>query len=136
MKKNSQKYKRIVGVLLLSIFYFLFSYSVYAAQFQLVTPQHTIPLNSRFRIDMQLDTQGYEVNALEGKLIFSSEAIKLIAIEEGNSIVPLWIERPRELSPGAVSFSGVMPAGFSGGAGHILSFVFRTQKSGEEAIVV
>ena len=71
-------------------------------------PQH-------FTILITLDPEGENVNALEGKISFSNN-LKLTNINDGSSVVGIWIQKP-SLANGVISFSGIMPGGYRGDLG-------------------
>lgn len=95
-------------------------------------------IGQEFQIDLMIDTQGKTINAVEGRLVYNTEALKLISINESSSIVTLWLPRaPHEEPVGTVAFSGITPNGFSGvwkplqsspSPGRILTLVFKPQK--------
>lgn len=78
-----------------------------------------------FTVDVLLDTQEQEVNAIEAELLFSQDKIELIDISRGGSIFELWPEDPVfSNETGEVNFSGGVPKGFKG-VGKILTLSFR-----------
>ena len=94
---------------------------------------------------MTLDTQGEEVNAIEGGISFPSAILELKEIKDGNSIINFWIEKPAQKGNGLVQFSGVIPGGFNGvlspyykggKPGRIFGLVFSAKKENVGAIEV
>ena len=61
---------------------------------------------------VMLDTEGDTLNAISGTLFFGDKIQQPPTIITGNSIVPLWIKSP-SVSGNSVTFSGVLPGGFS-----------------------
>src|SRR5436309_846118 len=76
-------------------------------------------------VTLRLDTQGEDVNAIQGKIIFPASQFTLRAINDGASPVSFWVDRPSEAPSGTVSFSGIIPAGFKGVASSAISLVLR-----------
>ena len=124
-------------ILLLSTFYFLFSFSlVEAAKLGLTSEIQEIGLNQQFQMDISLDTENEEINAVEGKVIFPGDLLELKEIRDGNSIINFWIERPKVEQAGIIGFSGIIPGGYQETKGFVFSVVFRAKASGSGAIEI
>lgn len=85
---------------------------VQAASLSIVAPQ-SVPPEQNFTIHVSLIPDGSNINALEGALKVPREFL-ISDIYERNSIIPLWIERPHEVTSSSVWWSGIIPGGFSG----------------------
>ncbi len=132
--KNSNK---IIFLILFSIFYFLFSTPVQAAEIFFGTNSREIGVGSTFEVGVLLKTDSENINALEGGISFSSEFLTLKAIQDGDSIVNLWLLRPqlvKDKDNTKISFAGIMPGGFIGQKGYLFSLIFTANKSGEAEI--
>lgn len=115
----------------------------HAASVVFVPPDHTPGLNEEFSVDVLLDTEGASVNGIDATLTFTQATLSLVRVEDGSSIVPLWIERPRVLN-NTIAFSGIIPNGFNGlidpfdiqekKPGKIVRLVFRTTTAGNAAV--
>lgn len=90
--------------------------------------------------DLMLDTEGSVINAVDITLdIPKGLVIKYILY--GDSIIPLWIEKP-VLDEGKITFSGIIPAGYSGilsassilEPGKVMSIVFESRDIGTKEI--
>ena len=66
-------------------------------------------------VEVVLDTHGEAINAIEGTVSFSGTVSD---VSLGGSVIPLWLKRPAESS---LSFSGVIPGGFSGQSGKLFT---------------
>ena len=94
-----------------------------------------------FQIDLLLDAQSEEINAIEGKIIIPENLIEVQEILDGDSIINLWIEKPTfVLKEKSIVFGGVIPGGFKGvlspfhqgyEAGKIFSVIFKTKNETE-----
>lgn len=82
------------------------------------------------QVDLSLDSPAESINALEGKIIFPQELLKLKELRDGNTIVNFWLEKPKNDLTGEIIFSGITPGGFNGKNGLIFSAIFETIKSG------
>lgn len=96
-----------------------------------------VPVNQASELGLFLDTENEEVNAIEGVVLFPSGILELDEIRDGNSIVNLWVERPRvyetaEDSDGEkIFFSGIIPGGYAGSGGLIFSMDVRALEERE-----
>jgi len=129
-----------------------------------------VGLNEQFKVDLFLNTEGENINALEGKILFPADQLELKEINDGGSIVSFWLEKPKVLNNTKMNntlyntlndtkidgtrkdaninntrndaniqevvFSGIVPGGFSGERGLILSLVFKTKKEGQALIEI
>jgi len=83
-----------------------------------------------FEVEILLDTQKEDINAIEGDINFSDQLLSLKEIRDGGSIINLWIKKPQN-NNGAITFAGIVPGGYWGDKGRIFSLVFQTKKEGE-----
>lgn len=92
----------------------------------------------QFQIDVLMNTENKAINAIEGKILFPGDLLELKEIQDGNSIINFWIERPLALDKtGAeIVFSGITPGGYIGEKGLIFSAVFQTKKQGRGVIEI
>ena len=115
---------------------FLFSASsVFAAETFFETKNPEIRLGDKLEVNLFLNTDNEDINAVEGKVIFPEKLIELKEIKDGNSIINFWIERPKA-SGGEILFSGIIPGGYSGKKGLILSAVFQSIEEGRGLVEV
>jgi hypothetical protein len=84
----------------------------FAARLYFVVPQGTVHVGDVVPVDLMLDPEGDDVNALEGTVLVSS-SLAIIGIKEEGSVVSLWVEGPGIAAQSSV-FSGVIPGGFRG----------------------
>ncbi len=118
-------------IFLLSLIFILIASNVWAANLSLYSTSNQINLNHEFVVDLYINTQQDSINALEGSIIFPQDLLELRDIIDGNSIVNFWIQPPAQVSNNAISFSGVIPGGYYGQQGKILSFVFKAINPGQ-----
>jgi hypothetical protein len=161
-KKDGKTISRsfVFFFVLFSVLFFQF---VEAAELNLYSKRQEIGLDQQFKVDLFLNTEGENINALEGKILFSADQLELKEINDGGSIVSFWLEKPKALNNTntlnnanenitrnnaniditrnsaniqEVVFSGIVPGGFSGEKGLILSLVFKTKKEGQAFIEI
>ena len=78
-----------------------------------------------FLVNVLLDTSDVSVNAVEGTVVFSPEALNLKEVRDGNSLVNFWIEKPKVTDSGAVRFSGITTGGFNNKKVFLFSLIFE-----------
>lgn len=123
-----QKFKTII---LLSVFCFLLPAPfAFAAETFFQTENQDIRVGDQFEAGFFLNTGGEDINAVEGSILFPADLLELKEIRDGNSIITLWIERPRIVSGGEIRFSGIIPGGYTSKKGLILSMVFQARTEG------
>jgi hypothetical protein len=106
---------------------------VRAAEFYFDAPS-PLGVGDSFEAVLYLNTE--EINAVEGTIVFPSDVLQLSEIREANSIINLWVEKPRLVSDGQIVFSGIIPGGYQGPRGSLLRLVFVAKKEGQGAIEV
>ncbi len=113
------------SLLIFVFFFYIFNFA-FAGVIDVRAPEK-INVNDEFRVFVFIDTENEEINAVEGKIIFSADLLELKDILEANSIISLWIERPRLIQDGVVIFSGIIPGGYKGKEGLLLTLVFKSR---------
>ncbi len=104
---------------------FMFYDSVFASVLYLSPSSQKVYLDESFIVEVKLDTEGRDINAVDAKIRFP-DTLKVIDISEGGSILRLWPEKP-VIDKNIISFTGGMPNGFIG-EGLILKITFRPLK--------
>ncbi len=127
MKYKIQNYLLICAALL------FFAMPVFASELKLDIGGEIIGINQQFEVRLLLDTQNKTINAMEGKIVFSSDALELKEIRDGNSTVNFWVEKP-VYSGGNISFGGIVPGGYNGQSGLLFSLIFEAKKEGAAGI--
>ncbi len=116
--------------LLFGIGFILLPTMTLAAELKLSSPVSKIEAGQQLQVGLLLNTGEENINALEGKIIFPQELLKLKEIRDGNTIINLWLEKPKNYSTDSIIFSGITPGGFKGENGLIFLAIFETIKSG------
>lgn len=125
----------------LSFFFFLFSAVAGAASFS-VKPQD-LAAGKETAVVLSVDTEEQEINAVELRLKFSPDEFLIKGISDGNSIINLWIEKPKFSNPpaggqgkGEISFSGIIPGGFEGKDAELAKIVAVPKKPSEASFEI
>jgi len=122
LDKNTIKFCIILLVIWTSL---LFPAIAKAAILYLLPQSQTIYQGESFLVEVRTDTEGEDINAIEGHLNFPQDKLEIINIGKGGSILNLWPEEPfYSNQTGEISFIGGIPGGFQGQGG-LLSIIFR-----------
>jgi len=119
--------------------------TVNAAILNLVSQTKEIGITQQFEVNVILNTEGEQINAVEGKIVFPEDLLEVKEIRDGNSIINFWIERPKaetlkdtntNTNLHEIFFSGITPGGYNGNQGLILSIIFLAKKGGSGLIEI
>jgi hypothetical protein len=106
--------------------------SVNAAELYFTPSSQTVRQNDNFTVEVWLDTQEQDINAIEANLFFSQGKMELVDISRGGSLLELWLSEPSfSNETGEINFSGGVPKGFQG-KGKLLSLTFRPVALGSD----
>jgi hypothetical protein len=114
---------------------FFLAHSVNAAQVSVIT-NNSVSQDQDVQVQIILDTQGASANAVQGKIIFPQNLFSLEKINDGSSAVSFWINSPKQSAPGEIDFAGIIPGGFNGSNGEILSFTLQPLANGTGTIAI
>ena len=85
-----------------------------AAVLFLESSQGEYSLGKTFIVQIKLDTEGEEINAVEIHLAYPKEILEMVDFSDGGSVLELWVKKPEIEKQGDVSFIGGVPNGFNG----------------------
>ncbi|MFZ2414534.1 MAG: hypothetical protein WAW33_00820, partial [Minisyncoccia bacterium] len=116
--KNKLKVFLLVNCLALTVL-FLGSNITFAAELNFSPPKLIEETENTYVVDLNLDTQGDNINVLEVFLNYSPTNFDLKNILTGDSVINFWVQKPQS-KDGLIHFSGSIPAGYFGSKGRIL----------------
>ena len=100
-----------------------------------INSEKNLDLNIGEEIDVpiKINTDGFEINALELFLRFDPEMLEIVSINTDNSFVEIWItDMPMyDNEKGKVSFAGGVPTPGFNGKGVLGSMVIKSKKTGK-----
>ncbi len=131
LKLQFKKYLLLASVIIAS---FLVVAPAFAAETFFGTKTQEIKAGQSFEVGVFINTNSEEINAIEGKIIFPQDLLEIKKINDGNSVINFWIEKPKSTSGGQVAFSGIIPGGYNDSKGLIFSITFLAKKEGNGAI--
>lgn len=117
---------------ILILFLALAPYTADAATIRMVAPEN-VNAGEQFALEVFLDTEGENINAIEGSIILP-ENISVTEIRYRGSVVSLWLSPPSE-QDSVVSFEGVVPGGYQAspertGNGNVFTLLLTAESEG------
>lgn len=103
---------------------FLRCNNVTAAELKFTSPKLIEETENTYATDLNLDTQGENINLLEASLTYPSKNLELKEILTGDSIINFWIQKP-EIQNEKIVFVGSIPAGYLGTNGKVITLIFQ-----------
>lgn len=118
---------------ILILFLVLVPHTADAATIRVVAPE-TVNVGEHFSVEVFLDTEGENINALEGSIILP-EGVTLSEIRYRGSVVSLWLSPPAERAKGTIDFEGVLPGGYQAsperlGSGNLFTVALTADREG------
>jgi hypothetical protein len=111
MQKSKLQFK--IKNYLIAVILIFSAMPVFAARFSITTTE--LVVNKEKAVSLIINTEDEEINAIELKLKFSPSDFLIKDISDANSIISLWVERPKfSNEKGEISFSGIIPGGYPG----------------------
>ena len=131
MEKEKKKIKKAFRLTIGGVI-FLFSFSIFhsvtAATITFDPQDTTVGTTTPFQVGINMDSTD-PVNAFS--LTFDvSPTVKIIGYSDGNSIVNLWIDQPHLVDARHLSLSGIIPGGYTGTGGRIITLSLQALASG------
>lgn len=117
-------------VLLVLLTMWSFPWVSLAANMSVGATQNIFAENEEFLVEVFLDTEEANINAVEAELIFPSDLLEVKEIRSGNSAINFWIDKPQVKEAGKIVFSGITAGGIHGPNSFLLGIVFQSNKIG------
>lgn len=99
-------------ILLIIIFFFIFTPKVYGADFSLGHKEN-ISVGDIFTVSVFLDTKSNIINSTELSLSYDTDKLEFFGYKNEGGVLKLWVSVPKEKN-GVIHFSGVIPGGVEG----------------------
>jgi len=108
-----------------------------AAEFYFEPFALEINLDQFILINFFVDTQGEDINALEGVIKLPDNLLEVQRVSDGNTIISFWAQRPVfDEDNNEVRFSGIIPGGFWGKDGFLFSINCFSREKGQGKIEI
>jgi len=109
---------------------FFVAWHAFAAEIFFGVKSNQFGLGSKFELGVFVNAQGQPINAVGGHVIFPADAFDFQGFYTGNSALAFWVTQPALISPGVVSFSGIVPGGFTGDKEYLFSLILKPKQKG------
>lgn len=110
----------------ITVLFLFFPLVTQAAEISLYTKNNPVGYGQNFQVDLVLDSEGQTLNAVQGTVHFNQQDLILKDIYYGDTLVVFWVDKPA-IKNNSISFSGIIPGGYLGIDGKILSLIFYSQ---------
>ena len=120
--------------LLLLITILLVPHAAFAAVISFDPQETTVGMSTPFLVGITIDSDT-PVNTIRG-VIDVPESMEVVDASDGNSIINLWIERPYINDARQLVFSGIVPGGFEGYRGKLLTLTIQAKREGVARFIV
>lgn len=144
MKKNKKKKITIIIVFVVIVIFavcLIFGDNVvdkyFSKKVKLTSDKvKSIGLGEETEIPIKIDTNGYEINALEAFLQFDPNKLEVLSVDVENSFVELWItDMPTyDNEKGEVSFAGGVPTPGFNGKGVLATMIVKSKSRGDATL--
>lgn len=135
MQKSKSQFKNYSLAALAIFVSFLVAAPVLAAEAFFKTETPKIRAGQLFEVSVFINTDKESVNAIEGKVMFPRNLLEVKNINDGNSIINFWLERPKAKN-GEILFSGIIPGGYRDENSLIFSLIFQSIREGRGLIEI
>lgn len=126
-----QRFLRAIVLVLATTLFLYFNTQVEAAALRLTPGTGVYTTGANFTVSVMVDSAGKPINAAEGKISFNPKEVSVVSVSRSNSIFSLWVTEPTfSNSAGTISFSGGSPAGYTGGAGTVMTVTLKATTAG------
>jgi hypothetical protein len=129
----NKKYTIIIGILILA---FAAPGIIRAATLNITADKNVTSIGEPIRVDISLDTKGESVNTVQSSILVPPDHFQIAAVNDGASIVSFWITQPTASSSGEIDLAGVIPGGYNGPSGSLVSLVLTPLAAGTGNITI
>lgn len=118
-----------IGCLFLTLGFWANALATQAAEIKIFPDSAEFYPGQTVKVDFSLDNPAESINALKGNIAYPRDILELQGVEDGGSIINLWIEKPQISSGMDLNFAGVSAGGFKGTAGFIFTLTFKVKEN-------
>lgn len=106
------------------------AFPVFAAEIYFETGGGEFGIEKKFEVKVFLDTEGENINAIEGEIVFPTNVLLFQEIFDNVSFVNFWIKSP-SFNGNSVVFSGIFTGGYQGDEIYLFSIILKAKEVGE-----
>lgn len=113
----------------------LYPIVVSAAVIRILPASRTANAGDLVQLAAVVDSEGVAINNAEADIVYPADKLDFVSASKSGSIFTLWINEPTLTNAGDVNFNGGVPTpGYTGGAGQIVSLIFRARAAGTAVV--
>lgn len=128
----------IIGMVVLAIFLTILPLNpkeAQAANFAISPASGAYAVGSTFDVQIQIDTKGQSINAVQMELFFPPDKLQLVSPSAGTSVISIYTTPPKyDNSTGRVEIVGGIPNGINVSNGLIAKLTFRVKSLGSASL--
>ena len=109
---------------------------VFAAEIYFKADSTTVRPGDYLEVLVLLNTENEDINAVEGVVLFPEDILEAKDINEANSILTFWPEKPGVYNGNKIKFTGITPGGYQEKTGLLFSITFQAKKEGAGIIEI
>ncbi|MBI5742654.1 MAG: hypothetical protein HZA25_02355 [Candidatus Niyogibacteria bacterium] len=117
---------------------FIFSASsTYAATLSISPEAKSLKIGEEFNFDLNLNTEGAEVNAAQATVQFPTDLLELVGVNRSGSVFNFWVEEPViSNEDGTLKFIGGTSKIVSGATLKVLTLQFKAKGAGKKDVAM
>ncbi len=96
----------------------------------------TFAVGDVFAVEVSVDTEHQSLNTAAIEIEYPHESIELVDIQDGESVLSFWIQRPESPQKGKVTLTGMTPGGFVAEKAPLITLRFRAIAVGQGAVSI
>lgn len=124
------RYFLTLNILSLAVVGLVAAQPAWAAELRFVAEKQDFQRGEWFTVKVLLDTDGEAANGVEGEVFLPESLLDLQAVQDGDSAINFWVEKPTVTTTGSLVFAGVTPGGFDGNDELLFSLRLRAGEVG------
>jgi len=128
---------KVAKIFIIIFFIFLVGPNALSAELFFYSPQKDWSVNflNNTSIGVYINTQEEIINTIAGEIV-GDGVIEITGVSLGNSIVPLWIEKPKLIGNNTIRFAGMIPGGLQNYSGLLFKFIIKNNQTGSASLHV
>ena len=120
--------QRSISFIFASLLLSLFPFAAHAATVTFDPQSTTVGTTTPFEVGVDMDSVD-PMNAFSLVLDIPA-SMKVVGYSDGNSVVNIWIDQPHMVDTTHLSMSGIVPGGYTGKGGRIVTIYLQAREAG------
>ncbi|OGI76827.1 hypothetical protein A3C57_00370 [Candidatus Nomurabacteria bacterium RIFCSPHIGHO2_02_FULL_33_12] len=125
--------KKFLKITIFFTFFSIMPYFANASNLFFYANNNQFSRNEEFVVEVRLDTQNENINAIEGDIILLN-GLNVKSINSGGSVINFWIENPSVTNQNTIHFAGLTPGGFNSNNNFLFKITLFSKTAGLKEI--